>query len=178
MQSSSFGTAPPLRSFRLQASAAGPSAMVGWLVVGVLLGTILTTTILVALLLLFTSLSPYGTSLLRGWNGGGYADLSLDDGAAPVDLPARVPLDPLVAADGDSTMAQPLSAAPVAAPATPDLLAAAGPAAPDLLATTSPSTPGAGAAPLAAAAGGIAPAAVDAAVEAAIAGPSVEAAVP
>ena len=60
MQSSSLGTAPALRSFRLEAEAPGPTSVVRWLIVGVLLGTVLTTSIFAALFLL----------VQRYWRGG------------------------------------------------------------------------------------------------------------
>jgi hypothetical protein len=72
------------------------------LIVGVLLGTVLTTAIFGALLLLVASASPDGLSLLRPWNGGGYAELPLEEDleVAPIGLPARVPLDPLGILEG------------------------------------------------------------------------------
>src|SRR3954453_21604723 len=99
MQSSSLGTAPALRSFRLETEISSPSAVVHWLIMGMLLGIILTTSVLVALFLMVTTAYPDGISLLQAWYGGGYAEIPLEIEMAPVGLRARVPLEPLIITD-------------------------------------------------------------------------------
>jgi hypothetical protein len=102
MQSSSLGTAPALRSSRLEAEISNPSAVVRWLMMGVFLGIVLTTAVFVALFLMVASANPDGMSLLQAWHGGGYAESPLEAEMAPVELPARVPLDPLITTEGQS----------------------------------------------------------------------------
>src|SRR5438094_826003 len=124
MQSSSLGTAPALRSFRLEAEAPGPASVVHWLILGVLLGTVLTTSVFGALFLLVASTSPDSLSLLRPWNGGGYAETPLEGVAANTSAaagdasPVSAAAPPAETASGAATASQ-VSADPNSAAAAP-----------------------------------------------------------